>query len=331
MAQGIASWSTSAGANGTADATIGMQEGMSPSAVNDGVRALMARVKEYSLDISGALVTSGSSTAYTLASNEGFASLALLASQPMVAFAPHVTNGATVSLNVDGLGAKPLRYGPGLELQSGMLIAATPYVAVYNATDSAFYLRGIPGNPYGVPLGAVLPYGGTTAPNSAFALCFGQAISRTGFPTLFSLFGTTYGPGDGSTTFNIMDLRGRSIFGLDNMGGSAASRITVAGENFDGTVVGGTGGAQNHTLAKSEIPTGLFTMTDPGHTHNMTMSNGPGPTDATEPAYAGGGGIFNEPNAQTNTTGITITDHAGGGAHTILNPCIVLPFIVRVI
>src|ERR1700693_1383250 len=114
----------------------------------------------------------------------------------MIAFVPHATNGATVTLNVDGLGAKPLRYGPSLELQSGMLIAGTPYVAVYNHADAAFYLRGFRADPYGIPLGGMMPYIGATAPNTAFALPFGQAISRATYATLFSLVSTTFGVGD---------------------------------------------------------------------------------------------------------------------------------------
>src|SRR5258708_2604472 len=88
-----------------------------------------------------------------------------------------------------------------------------------------------------VPLGGLMPYIGSTAPNTAFVLPFGQAISRTTYATLFSLVSTTFGVGDGSTTFNIPDLRGRVIPGLDNMGGSAASRIgTVVTDS--GTIVG---------------------------------------------------------------------------------------------
>ncbi len=119
------------------------------------------------------------------------------------------------------------------------------------------------------PVGGMIPYLGSTAPSSIWALPFGQTISRTGFPDLFSLTGTTFGAGDGSTTFNIIDMRGRVPFGLDNMGGSAAGRITVAGGNFDGTVTGNSGGSQNHTLTTAEMPVHSHanSLTDPGHTH----------------------------------------------------------------
>jgi hypothetical protein len=155
----------------------------------------MARVAEYRDDIAGSITTGGSSTAYTLTSNAGFDSLAHMSGQ-QIAFVPHVTNGAAPTLNVDGLGAKPLRSSPGVELPSGALIAGTPYVATYYNADTALYLQGNPASlAYGVPLGGLIPYTGTTAPNSAFALPYGQAISRTTYATYFSLVSTTFGTG----------------------------------------------------------------------------------------------------------------------------------------
>ena len=77
---------------------------------------------------------------------------------------------------------------------------------------------------------------------SAFALPFGQAISRTTYVNLFNLIATTYGAGDGSTTFNLPDLRGYLLAGKDDMGGAAASRITAGASGIDGTVLGAAGG-----------------------------------------------------------------------------------------
>src|SRR5215472_8654913 len=246
-------WSHTAATNASADSTVNWAEGMAPSAVNDSARAMMARLAEWRDDISGTLVTSGTSTAYTVASNQGFDNFADM-NGAMIGFAVHATNGATVTLNVDSLGAKPLRSAPNVELPSGVLVQGTPYVVTYNNSDGAFYLQGFTVNPYMIPVGGLLPYVGASAPNSAFVLPFGQAISRATYATLFALTGTTFGTGDGSTTFNVPDLRGRAVFGQDNMGGSAARRITVAGGNFDGTVIGGTGGAQNQTLTMAQLP-----------------------------------------------------------------------------
>jgi len=325
------SWSKAAASNATADSTINWAEGQSPASVNDSARAMMARAAEWRDDVSGTITTGGSSTAYTLTSNQGFDTLAHM-NGAMIAFVPHTSCGTTVTLNVDGLGAKPLRTSPGVDLQSGVLIQGTPYVAVYNNIDGAFYLRGFMSLPYIVPVGGLLPYLSSNAPNSNFALPFGQAISRTTYATLFSLISTTFGVGDGSTTFNLPDLRGRAVFGLDNMGGSAASRVTVAGGNFDGTVLGGFGGAQNHTLTQAEMPshTHSATVTDPGHSHSMGISIANGNVGGTGGFFADGSGSAN---TGSSATGISVSNAStgGGGAHTILPPCMVLPFILRVI
>lgn len=110
------------------------------------------------------------------------------------------------------------------------------------------------GKPTGTPVGAIQDFAGSTAP-AGWYLCFGQAVNRTTYATLFGIVGTTYGAGDGLTTFNLPDCRGRATFGQDNMGGSAANRITVAGGNFDGTVLGGSGGQQNQALSAAQLPT----------------------------------------------------------------------------
>lgn len=62
-----------------------------------------------------------------------------------------------------------------------------------------------------VPAGVMLPYGGTSAP-SGFLMCDGSAVSRSTYSRLFSAIGTSYGAGDGSTTFNLPDFRDRVAF-----------------------------------------------------------------------------------------------------------------------
>src|SRR5260221_2346836 len=104
-------WSQTASADATADSSINWAEGQSPSSVNDSARAMMAATAKYRDDIAGAIVTGGTSTAYTVLSYEVFDTLAHLNGQ-MIAFTPHITNGATVTLNVDSLGPKPLRSAP---------------------------------------------------------------------------------------------------------------------------------------------------------------------------------------------------------------------------
>ena len=328
-------WSRVANSNGTADSTIDMAEGMAPSAVNDGVRAVMARLREYGDDIAGAIVTGGVSTAYTVTTFEVFDTLPHLSGK-QIAFTPHVTNGATVTLSVDGLTAKPLRSAPSTESLAGTLIQGTPYVCTYNDSDGAFYLQGFYGNAYNVPLGGVMPFIGSTAPNSSFCvLPYGQAISRTTYSALFSLVSTTYGTGDGSTTFNVPDLRGRVAAGLDTMGGSAASRLTTAGGGVDGATLGAVGGGQNGTILQANLPAATLTTTisDPGHLHGEVFP------------VPGGGASFNSVNGTstgatspfgintgTNTTGITASTALGGSgtAFKLVQPTIALNFLLRI-
>ena len=78
----------------------------------------------------------------------------------------------------------------------------------------------------GTPTGCVFSFARSTAP-SGWLLCYGQAVSRTTYAALFAVISTTYGVGDGSSTFNLPDLRGRSVAGKDDMGGSAASVLNV--------------------------------------------------------------------------------------------------------
>ena len=325
MALPFYNWSRTAGNNASADATINWAEGQAPSSVNDSARAMMASTAAFRDDISGAIVTGGSSTAYTVTSYQIFDTLAHMANQ-MIAFTPHATNGATVTLNVDGLGAKPLRTSTGVELLAGSLVAGTPYVATYNNSDAVWYLRGFFGNPYNVPLGGGMLFFGTTAPNSSFVFPYGQAINRTTYATLFALTGTAFGVGDGSTTFNLPDLRGRVPAGKDDMGGSAANRITNAGSGIVGTTLGASSTAQTATLGTANLPpytpAGSVAVS---YTSSIAITNG---------VAAVSGGALSA--AITATTGITasFTGTAQGGTSTPFSnvqPTLITNYIIRVI
>src|ERR1700749_604177 len=124
----IYKWSQTASADATADSTIDWSEGQAPSSINDSARAMMAATAKYRDDIAGAIVTTGTSTAYDVFSNQVFDTLAHLSGQG-IPFTPPVTNAAPLTLNVDSLGDKPLRSAPGVELQAGTIIQGTPYIA----------------------------------------------------------------------------------------------------------------------------------------------------------------------------------------------------------
>ena len=131
-----------------------------------------------------------------------------------------------------------------------------------------------------MPAGVVLPYAGATAP-TGFLLCYGQAISRTTYAVLFAAIGTTYGAGDGSTTFNLPDLRGRAAFGKGDMGGVEAGRLN----SVIGSALGATGGAQLEAAGVSVSVSGGISGFTGGslgvHVDGYTTSGADNHTNAT--------------------------------------------------
>jgi len=150
------------------------------------------------------------------------------------------------------------------------------------------------------PPGLIAPYAGSTAP-VGWALCDGSSQVRTGkWAALFAVIGVTYGNLDG-THFNLPDLKGRAVFGVDNMGGSAASRVTSA-SGITGTTLGATGGDE---LMQ-------------GHTHTIPLDNfGAG---AQNIAAAAGSTTLN----QSDTSGST-----GSGSSENMPPAIMLNYIIK--
>lgn len=94
-----------------------------------------------------------------------------------------------------------------------------------------------------VPIGAIQSYGGNVAP-SGWLICDGRAISRAEYSELFYVIGTTYGSGDGSTTFNVPDLKGRVLVGVGESSATGHTNHTL----------GQKGGEETHTLTESELP-----------------------------------------------------------------------------
>jgi microcystin-dependent protein len=331
-------WSTTAATNASSDSTINWAEGMAPSGVNDSARAMMAAVAKWRDDMNGAASTSGSSTAYTLSTNQGFASLSVMSGQH-ICFRPHTTNRATVTLNVDTLGAKALRSAPGVDLPAGVLIQEAPYCATYNNSGSEWVLVGMSGIAWQIPIGGIIDFGGLATPTSNFVIPRGQTISRTTYTTLFALFGTTYGSGDGTTTFNVPDLGGRVVAGLE----SSPLRLTSGGSGCAGNTLGATCGAETITLATGNLPAHSHSFSgsvsnDGSHSHNISGYLNTGAGSSTGPVMTNTGtngqssvtsteGSHNHSGTFSGTTGST----GSGNAVNKTQPTIVLNKLLRVL
>jgi microcystin-dependent protein len=158
-----------------------------------------------------------------------------------------------------------------------------------------------------IPTGTVLSFAGGATPEG-FLLCYGQAVNRVTYSDLFAAIGTTYGAGDGSTTFNLPDWRGRTPIGLDNMGGVAANRITSASTNgANSTTLGGTGGAETHTLSTAQLAAHNHSMSAAGSSGNQSSISKANDTQTT---------------FSTNNTG-------GGSAHSNTQPWITTNYIIK--
>lgn len=129
-------WSTTAGSNSTVGG-VSIAEGMSPSGVNNGMRAIMAGVKEALDVLAGAKTTAGSSNAYTLTS--GMSLSAYAAGQAFMIEANHTNSGAS-TLDVDGIGAKNITRSDDSDVVSGDIVSGGHYLLVYEAGQDEFNL-----------------------------------------------------------------------------------------------------------------------------------------------------------------------------------------------
>jgi len=185
-----------------------------------------------------------------------------------------------------------------------------------------------------LPVGVELPYGGTAAPDG-WVLAYGQAISRAAYASLFNLYnaqGLPYGSGDGSTTFNVPDYRGRTPFGKDDMGGTAAGRLSNAlTGGIDGLTLGATGGEAGHALTITELAAhghALGGAAVTALTCNGSTAGGGSGSRLSSVSLSNGGNYSNNDspsgiNANSANTG-------SGNAHNNLPPGIVRNWIVKV-
>jgi len=150
-----------------------------------------------------------------------------------------------------------------------------------------------------LPIATILPYAGGNVPQG-YLLCNGQAVSRTTYSSLFLIIGDAYGPGNGTTTFNVPNLMSRFLAGFEN-------------DSVDFDPLGVTGGEIEHTLTVGEMPS---------HSHSTKTAFevvvGGSPGDSLP---AGSGGVMQQAN-QIGSSG-------GGSPHNNLPPYLAVNFIIK--
>lgn len=178
----------------------------------------------------------------------------------------------------------------GLVTNHGLIASSTTQMVVMNHT----------------PIGVIQAFAGISTPPVNWLACDGANVSRFTYSKLFAITSTTYGVGDGLTTFTLPDLRGRTIVMVDG----SANRITSASTNgVNADALGGAGGAETHIISTAEMP---------AHTHTL---------NTRDTSFSGTAG---PPGEQTNTTNSTRTTNStgGGGAHSNTQPWIALHYII---
>lgn len=177
-----------------------------------------------------------------------------------------------------------------------------------------------------VPIGTVWSFAGSNAPTN-WLICNGTTVSRTTYAALYAVVGTTYGAGDGSTTFNLPDLQGRVPIGAG------------AGSGLSSRSIGNKGGEEAHAIAVAELPAHGHDITDPGHGHYICSYKDGGSAlggnyrEAPVPAYQGGFPNVGFTDMYTNsvTTNITIKPTGSGTASNVMQPFVVLNYIIRAV
>lgn len=167
------------------------------------------------------------------------------------------------------------------------------------------------------PTGEVTMFAGSSAP-TGWLICDGSQVSRTTYADLFAVISTTYGVGDGSTTFNLPNAAGKVPVGVGDAGGTFRGHTNHT--------LGQTGGEETHQLSTSELPSLAHTHTQGAHTHNYQQETAGG-TGGT--AGSTRGSTTSSTDSGTGGTTASANPSTGPGDHNNMQPYLVLNLIIK--
>lgn len=257
----IYDWSLLAANNANSDSDINWAEGQAPSTVNNSARFMMQRLKEFVADLGAITAVGGSANVLTFTAKSGFSTYS---DGIRLAFRASADNTGAVTLNVNAAGAKPVvKYTVDGEtaLSAGEIQAGGIYEVIYSAALSGASGGWLVLNPTNVPVpvpqaiasGFISAAGMSTVP-TGWLECNGAAVSRTTYANLFSAIGVGWGAGDGSTTFNVPELRGEFPRGWDHGRGVDAGRA-FASFQLDAiqNITGGFSSRRTNAVAPEDL------------------------------------------------------------------------------
>lgn len=327
-------WSQTAASNSNSDIGSGIdwREGMLPGQVDDSARAMMAGLAALMSDQGGLATVTGTANDIVLA----LAQTPKAAAPGLFSFVPVADNTAAMTLKVTTSTtpvAYPLRVVTGVDIEAGGVKAGRRYTASLNPATNEYLLSGQNRtkadfaaliSSIATPPGIQGRFYTTTAP-SGWLACDGSAVSRTAQAPLFAAIGTLYGPGDGTTTFNLPNAAGKADVGVDPTSSVLPGAATV----------GSTLGEAAHVLTIAELAahnhSGATGTESATHTHSYSVPSSTtnvGPS-ATTPVFLGGGLTSASSGTENASHTHAIPSQGSGTAHNNVQPSMALLVCIK--
>ncbi len=169
----------------------------------------------------------------------------------------------------------------------------------------------------GIPTATIVPWSSASVP-TGFLECNGQAVSRSTYSALFAIVGTTYGAGDGSSTFLVPDLQDNVAVGKSNnkaLGSTAGANTVTSTGNVGGSTANAT--LSTAQLASHSHTTPTVSPTSPGSSARISAS---GPAQSAQPTNSTGSGSGHSHNMSATFS---------GDATSVLQPYLTIIYIIK--